>query len=134
MGLRSSNPSEYWKILNKNTDCNKLPPISVKTLFEHYKDLNAGINVNDESDDVFNFNDVTYDDSFLNQPITSEEIKNCIKMLRTQKSPGDDLVINEYIINTVDLFIPVYGKLFYAILDTGIVSSDWLKGIIIPIY
>lgn len=72
MGQRSSNPSEYWKILNKNTDCNKSPQISVKTLFEHYKDLNAGINVNDESDDVFNFNDVTYDDSFLNQPITRD--------------------------------------------------------------
>lgn len=57
-----------------------------------------------------------------------------IKSLKLNKSSGIDEIINEYIISTKHLMLPIYEKLFNIILNTGIVPSDWIKGNIIPIY
>ena len=54
--------------------------------------------------------------------------------LKRNKSSGTDDIVNEYIISTKELFMPVYENLFNLILDNGIVLTDWLKGNISPIY
>ena len=36
----------------------------------------------------------------LNDPITSQKIMKCINKLKNNKSPGSDMIINEYIKST----------------------------------
>lgn len=38
-------------------------------------------------------------------------------------------MINEYIISTKHLMVPIYVRLFNAMLDTENIPSDWLTGI-----
>ena len=70
----------------------------------------------------------------LNSPITGEEIKRCIIKMNTNKSPGNDFIINEYITSTIDIVLPIYVTLFNIIFDTGIIPTVWLEGNVIPIY
>ena len=70
----------------------------------------------------------------LNSPITGEEIKHCIIKMNTNKSPGNDCIINEYITFTCDIVLPIYVTLFNIIFDTGIIPTVWLDGNVIPIY
>ena len=72
--------------------------------------------------------------SALNNPINQHEISTVIKALKLNKSSGIDEIINEYIISTKHLLLPIYEKLFDIILNSGIVPSDWIKGNIILIY
>ena len=47
---------------------------------------------------------------------------------------GLDNIINEYLKYTSDVLLPVYERLLNIILDTGIIPSSWVEGIIIPIF
>ena len=70
----------------------------------------------------------------LNDPIHDKEINTAIKSLKLNKSSGVDDILNEYIISTKHIFVPIYRKIFNLILQNGIIPSDWVKGNIIPIY
>jgi hypothetical protein len=35
---------------------------------------------------------------------------------------------NEYIKSSIDVFLPVYSKLFNCIFDSGIIPESWLTG------
>ena len=41
---------------------------------------------------------------------------------------------NEYIKSSIDVFLPVYSKLFNCIFDSGIIPESWLTGNVKPIY
>ncbi len=70
----------------------------------------------------------------MNSLFNEDEILGCIKNLKNNKAYGPDFIINEYIKATKDLMLPVYVKLFNVVLDTGVIPSDWLIGIIRPLY
>lgn len=54
--------------------------------------------------------------------------------LKNNKAAGFDRVLNEHICSTINVFLPVYKKLFNVIFDSGIVPDEWLIGIVKPIY
>jgi hypothetical protein len=43
----------------------------------------------------------------INGHITSEEILHCVKNLKNEKACGDDIIKNEYIKSSIDVFLPV---------------------------
>jgi hypothetical protein len=47
----------------------------------------------------------------INGHITSEEILHYVKNLKNEKACGDDIIKNEYIKSSIDVFLPVYLKL-----------------------
>ena len=69
----------------------------------------------------------------INGHITSEEILHCVKNLKNEKACGDDIIKNEYIKSSIDVFSPVYLKLFNCIFDSGIIPESWLTGNVKPI-
>ena len=71
---------------------------------------------------------------FLDSTITEEEILSEVKKLKNNKSPGCDQVLNEHIVSTIVIFLPLYVMLFNIIYDTGIVPDEWLIGIVKPVY
>ena len=66
----------------------------------------------------------------LDEQISHEEIKRCIKQLSRNKSPGKDDLLNEYFMESIDLLIEPLGILFNDILDSGYFPSQWTEGII----
>ena len=70
----------------------------------------------------------------INGHITSEEILHCVKNLKNENACGDDIIKNEYIKSSIDVFLPVYLKLFNCIFDSGIILESWLTGNVKPIY
>ena len=84
----------YWKII-KGSKKGKDIPVTLETFHEHFKHLSDETYVDE-------WLDYTYDDKemtppTLNDPITSQEIMKCINELKNNKSPGSDMIINEYI-------------------------------------
>ena len=61
-------------------------------------------------------------------------MKRAVKNLKNNKSPGDDMVVNEYICSTIEYMIDIYVDLFNLIFNTGILPEAWLIGNVIPIY
>ena len=106
---------EYFKALNKKDEETVADFPAVSLNLDASKTLNVA-------------------QSALNNPITKDEINLAIKSLKLNKSSGIDEIVNEYIISTEHLLMPIYEKLFNTILDNGTVPSDWTKGNIIPIF
>ena len=73
-------------------------------------------------------------DSILNCPITPEEIEQAVHRLKSNKSPGNDQAMNEYICSTLSIFLTFYVDFFNLIFDAGVVPEEWLTGIVKPIY
>ena len=48
-----------------------------------------------------------------------KKILQCVKQLKINKAAGTDGIVNEYISVTVDIFLPVYVKLFNLVFDNG---------------
>ena len=100
---------------------NKDDPINVST---EYNLLNEAYNIIDDTCNL----------TKLNSPFNEDEITICVKKLKNNKAYGPDHIINEYIKSTIEQMMPIYINLFNLVLESGLIPSDWLIGIIIPIY
>ncbi len=128
---KTKDPKAFWKIL-RSSKVKKKSQIPLDTFYDHFKSLlTEGDDVNERLEFAIH-NDA--DSPILNDPITPDEIRRCIGKLKNGKSPGNDNIINEYIKCTQDMLCPAYVKLFNKILDTGVFPSEWLTGVIIPLY
>ncbi|KAK3097138.1 hypothetical protein FSP39_006717 [Pinctada imbricata] len=125
---------QFWKILNKLNGKNE-PEIkaSLDDLFAYFKVINEGeddeeeFNTSDEGDETFNTD-------ILNENISEKEIEDSIRNLKNNKAKGFDDISNEYIKHSINIFMPLYVKLFNLILNTGKIPKAWGYGIIHPIY
>ena len=95
----------------------------LKDFYDHFKLLNQPLSDESESPNFDILPDVPTN-KILNSKITKEEIKCCIQKLKNGKCPGPDMILNEYIKSTSHIFLPIYDKLFNAILDTGFSLSN----------
>ncbi len=130
--MKSENPKVYWQMLKDHRIEEKIP-IESTEFYEHFKKLNsATIDVQEEADVLQRGSHETND--VLNRTFTTDEIRKCINKLKNNKAYGLDLILNEYIKVSVDMMLPVYVKLFNIILDTGVIPSNWLEGLIKPLY
>lgn len=131
---KGNNSREYWKVLNgQKKDCHI--PVKLNDFYEHFRHL-ADDHFDELDVGTLNNTDNTNIDpsQILNDPITKEEVLRNIKKLKNGKSPGIDMVLNEYIKSTQNLLCPLYIGLFNKILDTGVLPADWLVGVVVPLY
>ena len=70
----------------------------------------------------------------INQTFTTNEVTKHITFLNTNKTPGIDIILNEFIKHCPNELIPVITRLFNIILETGIIPTEWTVGIIKPLY
>ena len=101
--LKSTDPKEYWKLINaKNAKKSKCAAMS---LFKHFKDINNIVNDDDvDSNGELNQTDSEVD-TFLNSRITEEEITHVIIGLKSNKACGIDMILNEYLKSTMNIML-----------------------------
>ena len=126
---KKATPKEYWKIINGTHK--QSSPVDIDAFFKHFKNLSE----TDEgpSSNYAIPNDVTCNEE-INKAVTAEEIAVIIKKLKNHKACGLDNILNEYFKNCPPIMTNVLEKLFNAVLNSGIIPSDWTLGVIIPLH
>ena len=131
ISLKSTNPGEYWKIINQGKRNTKVGKIPLNTLLNHFQELNKDVsttNVNLPEDQTLSTNEI------INTEFTTIEITKHINALKNNKSPGTDKILNEFMKYCPNELIPVIVKLFNVVLDSGVIPSEWTIGVIKPLY
>ncbi len=112
--MKSSNPKEYWAIINKSANCeNVINQISCETFAKHFKKL---FTVQNGGGDEFNPDNLDFtNQSSLNNLITEEEVKKCILKLKNGKACGYDNVINEFLKHSSACMSKLYTVFFFTL-------------------
>ena len=132
--LKTSNPKEYWNILNKSTEGKKaVSKISIECFAEHFRKLGEVQADNDEK--IFNPTNINHSiNEDLNDDFTPDEIKLLISKLKTNKACGIDSIRDEFLKYCPLDMIEIITLLFNIILKSGIIPTDWCIGMIMPLY
>ena len=70
----------------------------------------------------------------MNQPFSEGEVQKAITGLKSSKSPGEDLVLNEFIKLSANKLLTFHINLFNTVFESRHVPEAWTTGLIIPIY
>ena len=80
------------------------------------------------------FDDLSYFCPELDSRITQSEILAAAKRLQVGKAYGNDDMLNEYFIESIDIVPPHLCDIFNSILDSGIFPNKWCEDIDIPLF
>ena len=139
--LSDTNPKAFWDLVNElkyENKSDKGTNLDAPTWENYFKKLNtlstekAVLNENfeslletDRSKDLMNE---------LDFPISAKEVTEATKKLKNGKSSGSDSILNEMLKNGNFVLQPCLVKLFNIILSSGIYPTEWVQGLIFPIY
>ena len=91
-------------------------------------------------EDILYFNERYVNNEFV---IMFEELKinflhtdimKSIKQLKTNKSEGPDMLINEFFIHGKTILAPTLCNLFNKMFESGVFPEEWAEGYIIPLH
>ena len=129
-----------WKLIRKN----KSPTSSLLTctdFFEYFKDLGNPSDLSYVADDDMYERIRTHDEGLLNDSFqelndvnTHAEVIKAIKELKSGKSAGPDLLINNFFVNTWETITDKLVILFNIIFSSGHFPLSWVDGVVIPIH
>ena len=129
--LKSTNPGEYWRIMNHGRKKARVGNIEIDTYRVHFSKLSK--NISDTRESVPTDQNQTVNEA-INEPFTIIEINKHINHLRNNKSPGVDNILNEFLKHCPEELVPVIVKLFNLILDSGKIPTNWTIGVIRALY
>ena len=134
--LRSSNPKEYWNLLNQGcTKSDNLGKISTEVFMQHFKRLSQNIEGDESDQSDFDPRSINHSiNEEINREFTVDEVGRLIEKLKNKKACGVDYIINEYINHCPTELLEIVVKLFNIVLKTGIVPTNWCMGLIKPLY
>ena len=127
--LKSTDPGKYWSIINPRKKSKKIGNFSMDAAWSHFRDLNK-----DDSDIREEVTENLINNDIINELFTIAEIRKHINSLKINKSPGMDLILNEFIKNCPDKLIYIIVLLFNMVLESGVIPTDWTVGIIKVLY
>ena len=102
--MQSKRPKDYWRYLNSLSKKNTLKTPPLQEFYDYFKDINSTPDIEQFDSEQAGFRNNDNND-ILNVPITENEILLAIRALKLGKSAGLDYILNEYIKNTVHMFI-----------------------------
>ena len=96
--LKSSNPKDYWNLLNKSSEGKRSEcKIAKEILYEHFSNLNnLGTNTPENNEIDIDEINKTLNNNAINNRIKSDEVQKAISNLRNNKAYGKDLICNEF--------------------------------------
>ena len=129
--LTRKKKSTFIEVINKKIEDDR------HISWECFKDLKA-INKNDQELDIFDmvnfvqFNLLADTENMLNRDIDMEELRTCIRKLKSGKAAAEDRIINEFAKNLNDNVLTAYLKVFNECLKHG--HYPWNTAIVTPIH
>ena len=70
----------------------------------------------------------------LNIDFSQTEILQSIKQLKTNKSGGPDMLLNEFFIHGKNVLVPILCNLFNKVFEFGFLPEEWSEGYIVPLH
>ena len=70
----------------------------------------------------------------LNTTIAESDVKNAIKDLKSGKSGGEDLLINEFFVSGQNTLLKYIVPLFNYVFKSGIFPKVWSDGLLVPLH
>ena len=138
---RSDNPKEYWRLLKETTDNRSVNSITSEEFENYFRGLSDPDDPFYIADDDIKHNNEQYVNGMfqilfeeLNIPIQMEEYNKALKQLRNNKSPGPDLLLNEFFKHGTDELNVYILNLFNTVFESGYFPESWAEGFIIPIH
>lgn len=134
------NAKLYWNLLKETAG---VKPANIPlTVFEQYfKAINNPVDpFYSPDEDILHFNERYENNEFeiifeeLNLCFTSDEILKAISQLKTNKSSGPDMFINEFFIHGKSVLVPTLVNLFNKIFENGHFPETWSEGYVIPLH
>lgn len=136
--LKKSKPKDFWKYFKKQTG-----KVDNKINLEQFREYFSNLSnyffqcYNAEAEEFCENNDFTITNEIfpeLDEPITCSEILSAVKSLKRNKAYGNDCLLNEYFIESIDILSSHICDLFNCILNSGCFPDKWTEGIIIPLH
>jgi hypothetical protein len=146
--LKSSNPKEFWKLLEKlnikgHNYTDPSDSIPAQAWQDHFSCL-----LNENKTLKFDNSTQKLVDEFINNydmkpltkninidyRITEEEIIKCIRQLKSGKSSGTDSIKNEMLKVATPYIMCHLVKLFNSILNSGKFPANWSHSLITPFH
>lgn len=137
------NPKSFWNKLKNLTGPGKQRNNITKDQWKtHFESLFAGgeldedINNQYDSDDdvIYDATENELEDIIFNSEITNEEIVKAVQALKRGKSSGEDELIPEFFIHSMDLILPIVNPLFNRIFNTGDYPPSWGRSILVTLF
>ena len=138
-----TNPKSFWNKLKRlagaSTTHNNISKEQWKAHFEmlfasqEFERDTANDNAIDDNIE-YNILDDELEDIVFNSAITDEEIIKAIKSLKRGKSSGQDELITEFFIHSIDFILPLINSLFNRIFDTGNILSASGLSILVTLF
>ena len=122
-------PKEFWKLFRKISPKSQknytVPHIS--KFFEHFNQISNSVRPLD-------IPPMCNEEGPLDYTISMEELSRATQRLKFGKAFGFDVLCNEMIISLVETHPKIVLKLFNTTLASNEVVSDWVMGMIVPLF
>ena len=137
---KNKNAEQYWNMLKELAHV-KPTNIPLSSFEEYFKAVNNPADIFYTPDeDVLFFNERYVNDEFsimfdeLNIDFSQTEILQSIKQLKTNKSGGPDMLLNEFFIHGKNVLVPILCNLFNKVFEFGFFPEEWSEGYIVPLH
>ena len=142
LNIEQNNPKQFWDIINKMNNWGKekldeTDAISPSTWHQYFKSLLNITNPGKHShDNVIGNPPWKYKsfDPIIDGRITTTEIKEALNKLKTNKSPGPDGILAEYLKIFGETFENILLKIIRILFSRHLYPPQWDKNYLKPIY
>ena len=135
---RFKNAKLYWNLLKESAG---VKSSDISAFEQYFRAINNPENPFYTPDEhVLFFNERYENNEFeiifaeLNVNFTQEEIMKAITQLKSNKSAGPDMLINEFFIHGKHILASTLANLFNKIFEVGHFSEAWSEGYVIPLH
>ena len=131
----------YWKLLSSCGEQRVRTNVTNDEFYQYFE------NISNPCDEFYSvdpdikesLNNIIHSDlqeifEELNVPIDRNEVYIAVKELKTGKSGGDDLPINELFVHGKDILVPYLTNLFNYSFESGVFPSAWTEGLLVPLH
>ncbi|XP_053372762.1 uncharacterized protein LOC128546354 [Mercenaria mercenaria] len=134
---KNTNAKSFWSKLKRMTvETRREENITIDQWKTHFEQLfNSDLDVDNiipELEDIQYDDDIT--DELFNGEITADEVARAVRSMKRGKSGGNDELIPEFFLESIESLLCIIIKLFNRIFSDGIYPEQWCESIVVPIY
>ena len=92
--------TKFWKLLCTNDEKKSSDKINLDVLSNYFSQLNKDENVYDVNEVDRATDHTAFENAYLNEPFSEDEVMAVLSQLKCGKAAGPDLLINDFFLNT----------------------------------